>query len=273
MVVKKFKIDVEKALRDKSKDPSKKPNSLVVKFLKRIIHQDEINAFLEIHGDKEGYEFITEALKYMNLTVKLNGEENLPSHGRYTFVSNHPLGGLDGMSLALQLNHKYPGVKVLANDLLMNFVNLHPIFLPVNKHGGQARESAIILTEAYESSTPLLIYPAGLVSRLQGFKIRYLEWKKTFVSKTIRSKRDVVPIHISGKNSAFFYILAKIRKILGIKINLEMLFLAHEMLRFKNKEITITFGKPISYKFFDKSKSPDEWAQYVKDEVYKLVGK
>lgn len=264
-----LKVDVEKALQEKRKNKSKPPKYLV-NILRRIAHEDELNAFLDLHGDKMGLDFVKASIEFMELKVHIVGSENIPEKGRFVFVANHPIGGLDGLAVIAHLGNIYPTIKGLANDILMNIKNLHSFFLPVNKTGNQARDSARMINEMYKSDDQIFIFPAGLVSRRKHGKIEDLEWKKSFVSKSISSKRDIVPIHISGRVTNFFYNLAYLRALFGIKTNIEMLFLPHEMFKLRNKSLTLTFGKPISYQTLDSSKTAFEWAQAIKQDLYKL---
>ncbi|KAB2870216.1 MAG: glycerol acyltransferase [Bacteroidales bacterium] len=269
MEKKKF-IDVENVIASKSPRLLKALPRFIVRYLKRIIHQDEINRFLDEHGDKQGVEFITEILKMMDVTYTVEGLENLEPHGRYLFASNHPLGGLDGIILIHSLGQKFPEVKFPVNDLLMHVTQLQTVFIPVNKHGAQSSQNARMLEDAYASSTQILYFPAGLCSRKQNGKIEDLEWKKSFITKAIKHERNIVPVYFSGKNSRFFYNLSKFRKSLGIKANIEMLYLVDEMFKQKGKSITVRIGNPIPYNTFDNSKNPNEWAKWVKNIVYNM---
>jgi len=263
-------IDVEKVIAGKSPRLLKSLPRFIIRYLKRIIHQDEMNEFLALKGHKQGVELIDEALRFMEVTYTVDGIENIDSNGRYLFASNHPLGGLDGMILIHLLGQKYPEVKFPVNDLLMNVKQLHSVFIPVNKHGAQSSQNARMLEEAYASSTQILYFPAGLCSRKQKGGIKDLEWKKSFISKAVKHKRDIVPVYFSGRNSNFFYNLSRLRGFLGVKANLEMLYLVDEMFKQKGKSITIRIGKPIPYDNFDSSKTPIEWASWVKERVYEM---
>jgi putative hemolysin len=267
------RIDVKRAFYSKNNRIARLLPNFFFNYLKKIVHQDEINDFLEIHGHKVGLDFNNAVISEFNVEIELIGEKNLPpKDGRYLFVSNHPLGGFDGIILMEELNKRYNSVKFLSNDILMNIKNLSSLFIPINKHGGQSRNTVEILDNAYSSDIQICSFPAGLVSRKREGVIRDLTWHKNFVVKAVQHKRDVVPIHVSGNNSSFFYRLSNIRKALGIKFNIEMLYLANELFKHKNKKFTITIGKPISYQTFDNSKKPAEWANEVKKQVYALVG-
>ena len=265
-----FFIDIEKVIADKNPRLLKILPAFLIRYLKNIIHQDELNEFLKLHGDLEGLDFIREGLKYMEINYEVKGLENLPKEGRFLFVSNHPLGGLDGLVFIHEVGKIWPRLKFPVNDLLMNIKNLDPIFLPINKHGKQDKQAVIQIEKSYASDDQILYFPAGLCSRKKKGKIEDLEWKKHFITKAVKHKRDIVPVFFSGQNSNFFYNLANLRVFLGIKSNIEMVYLANEMFKQKDKKITVRFGKPIPYRMFDKSLSPETWALKVKKIVYSL---
>ena len=265
-----IQLDLDQIIKDKA--PGKKVPRFLVNFLKKTICQDGLNDVLRFAGDSEGYLFAWRALEYFNITLNVTGAENIPSEGKFTFASNHPLGGLDGIALAAFLGEKYDGkIKVQVNDLLMNVKNLGPIFLPVNKHGAQAKDSVALTNEAYHSDNQLLVFPAGLCSRRKKGRIEDLEWKKGFISKSVEYNRSIVPIFFDARNSNFFYNLAFIRTFLRIKFNMEMLYLPKEVFKKKNATFNIYIGAPIAPDFFDKSKTSRQWAEYVKNIVYKNV--
>ena len=266
-----FLIDIDKVLREKAPKYYKYIPKFVVSYLKRIVHQEELNVFLRESKDKVGVDFLKACLEFLDANIVVKGEENLPTEGLYTFVSNHPLGGQDGVALGYVLGSFYKGkVKYMVNDLLMNLQGLAPLCIPINKTGKQAKDFPRMVEAGFASNDQLIMFPAGLCSRRQNGVIRDLDWKKTFIVKSVQAQRDVVPIHFEGRNSNFFYNLANVCKFLGIKINIAMLYLADEMLNNRHKTLTVTIGERISWQSFEKSKTPAEWAAYVKDIVYKL---
>jgi putative hemolysin len=244
----------------------------VKNYLKRIAHQDDINEVFRLFGHLKGADFAEELLRYLEITVKYEGLENLPKAGVYTFVSNHPLGGLDGVAIAALLGRRYPNVKIMVNDLLMYVKPLNEVFMPINITGKQGKEAAETVNKHYaDSDTQIVMFPAGQVSRRQkGGVIADGEWKKNFIAKTVAFERDVVPMYFDGFNSKFFYNLAKIRKFLNIKINIEMLYLADELFGHRGQTFTIKIGKPVAWQRFDNTKSQTKWANIVRDEVYKM---
>jgi putative hemolysin len=265
-----LEIDVEKVLYGKNPKLAKIIPGFVIRYLKRIIHQDEINSALKEAGHLKDFEFNDVMLEKMGITYHTSGAENLPPSGRFIFVSNHPLGGLDGMVFISELSKHYSSIKFPVNDILLYVKNYSGIFLPINKHGAQGRDAARQMEEVYASDSQVLYFPAGLCSRRIKGEIKDLPWQKSFVVKAEQHKRDVVPCFFSGRNSSFFYNLSRIRNKLGVKANIEMLYLVDEMFRQKGKYIELVFGKPIPWQTFDKSKTPTEWAEWVKNKSYDL---
>ncbi len=265
-----MRVDVRKVLKEKNPRLARWVPEIFLQWLERIIHQKEINTFLEKYGDKSGIAFCDEVLKYFNVNTEVFFSEVIPTEGRYIFVSNHPLGGFDGIILMKLIHEKFGQVKVPVNDILMNIPQLNELFIPINKHGHQTRETAIEMDKVFQSQVPILTFPAGLCSRKINGKIIDLEWKKNFIVKAIESKRDIVPIYFEGKNSNFFYNLSNFRKNLGIKFNIEMIFLVNEMFRHRDQTFKIYFGRKIPISSIDKSKSNFDWAQLIKEIVYQI---
>ena len=267
-------IDIDKILRDKMGGKAKLVPGFLVAWLKHVIHQDEVNGFLWKHRDVTGVDWLEACVRYLDMTLKVEGMENLPSpnDGRcYTFVSNHPLGGIDGVALGSIIGRHYDGrFRYLVNDLLMNLPGLAPVCIPINKTGSQSRSFPAMVEAGFSSDNHMLMFPAGLCSRKINGIIHDLPWKKTFVTKSVETHRDVVPIHFGGQNSEKFYRLANICKALNIKFNIAMLFLVDEMYKNVHKTFRVAIGKPIPWQTFDHSKTPAQWAQYVCDRVYEL---
>jgi putative hemolysin len=234
------------------------------------MHIGFVNDLLQRNGHLKGTAFVDQVVKEFNVKRHLHGLENIPETGKFIFASNHPLGGFDGMLLLKTVDEKLGNPKFLTNDILLNIPQLRDVFVPVNKHGGHSRNAARQLSEAYNSEAQILIFPSGLASRKIKGKIVDLEWKKHFITKAIQYKRDVIPVFISGRNTNRFYRLAKIRKFLRIKWNLEMFFLPDETMRHQNTDVHIYFGKPVPWSAFDKTKTHKEWADWIKEKVYHL---
>ena len=269
-IVKKKFIDIEKVINDKNPKLLRVMPGFLLRYVKRILHQEEINSFIDRNGHHISFDFVDDILREFGATVNIYGIENLPASGGCIVASNHPLGGLDGIALVQSIGKKRRDLKFIVNDVLMQLKNLEDIFIGVNKHGKNASQSIEIINNLYRTDLAIMIFPAGLASRKQNGIIKDLEWKKTFITRSRQHSRDVIPVFIDGHNTKFFYNLAFWRKRVGIKSNIEMFYLVDEMYKQKGQIINITFGKPIPHTTFDKRFIDKEWAQKVKDFVYKL---
>ena len=263
-------LDIEQVIKSRAGSKAKYIPKFVITWFKKFMHLDYINGYL-----KEGYvgvEFCEKCLGYLGVELEVNGRENLPEDGRkYTFVSNHPLGAIDGVTLGAIIGKEYDGkVKYLMNDLLMNLKGMAPLGIPVNKLGGQARNLSKLINEVYNSDNQMIVFPAGLCSRKIDGRIQDLPWGKSFIRKSRETGRDIVPIHFDGENSKAFYRVATWCKRLGIKFNFAMMMLPSEMYKSSGKKYRITIGKPIPVTTFDKSRTDSEWAQEVRRKVYEL---
>lgn len=263
-------LDIEGIIRSRAGKKARYIPKFLINWFKNFVHQDFINEYL-----KEGYvgvEFCENSLKYLGVELEVNGLENLPKDGRrYTFVSNHPLGAIDGVTLGAIIGKEYDGkIKYLLNDLLMNLKGLAPLGIPINKLGGQARNLPRMIDEAFHSDNHMLVFPAGLCSRKINGKIQDLPWGKAFITKSRQTGRDIIPIHFEGKNSERFYRIANLQKMLGLKFNVAMMFLPDEMYKSTGRKYKITFGKPIPIDNLDNSKNDAEWAQDIRESIYEL---
>ena len=263
-------IDVEKVFKEKNAGLYKILPKFIFSYLKKVIHQDSLNHILSEHPNSYNVDFGEECKKLFGVTSSTDGLDKIPQNGRYLFVANHPLGGLDGIIFMTEIGKVFPDIKFPVNDILLQIGRFNDIFVPINKHGGQAKNAAIQIENAFKSESQMLFFPAGLVSRKQGNVIKDLDWKPAFIKKAIKHKRDIIPVYISGNNSKFFYNLSRLRKIFGIKANIEMLYLVDEMFKFKNRNVKLTFGDPIPWETVQKNGSAKEWAEKIKETVYSL---
>lgn len=269
-----FQIDVDEILCSKAGEKAQRIPRFVVSWLKRRLHQDQVNDFLRKVGDQEGVPWLKAVLDYLDTKVEVKGLENLPSDAdgrRFTFVSNHPLGGQDGVALGYVLGTHYEGrIKYLVNDLLMFLPGLAPLCIPINKTGKQNRQFPAMVEAGFSGNDHILMFPAGLCSRRRHGVIRDLPWNKAFITKSVQHQRDVVPIYFSGRNSNKFYTIANVCKMLGLKFNLAMLYLVDELFKNQHKTFEVHIGRPIPWQTFDRSRTPAQWAAYVQDIVYQL---
>lgn len=271
-----LQINVDEVLRQRLPRHYKFIPKFIIRWVERTICQERMNELLvRLHGKKDA-DFCNGLLKELNITVNINGEEKLPprDNRRVVIVSNHPLGGLDGIAYIDYITKLYGGkVNFIVNDLLMVLKPLHGVFLPINKHGKQSRQSFKAIEEAFAGNDPIIIFPAGLVSRrCKGGGIADLRWQKMFVNKCIEHQRDVIPMFFGGENSPFFYNFAKCRKNLGLKFNIEMIYLPREMVQSENAVYSISIGDTLPWKSLKPSngKNAQDIADDVKEIVYKL---
>lgn len=266
-----FFIDLDRILKNKAPKLYNKIPRFALNWLKRKIHLDELNEILRTYAEDDGVDFAQSCVDYFNLKLDVSGLDDIPNQGRFIFVSNHPLGGLDGVCLSAIIGKKYnKKIKYIVNDVLYYIRNLQSIFVPVNKYGKQTKEQTTMATEAFASDNQIITFPAGMCSRRKDGVIYDLPWTKSFVQRAVDSQRDVVPVYFAAKNSNFFYRFANIRERMGIKFNIELVFLPDEMFKNKNQTFSVIFGEPIPYTVFDNTKTSRQWAEYVKEIVYNL---
>ncbi|MCI9607124.1 MAG: glycerol acyltransferase [Muribaculaceae bacterium] len=269
-----IKIDVAAVIREKLPRHSRFIPRPLIRWLEHTICQKQMNDMLDYAAGKHGADFCRAVLEKLKISYTAHGRENLPPSGRCVFVCNHPLGGLDGIAMIDFIDSVYGGgVKFPVNDLLMAVTPLKDIFLPVNKHGAQTRAAGIAIDEAFASSGPIIIFPAGLVSRKQKEGIADLKWNKMFVNRCISHRRDVIPVYFSGRNSSFFYNFAKLRQKAGIRLNVEMIYLPREVFRCAGASFDIHVGKPIPYSSLKGGKDASAQAAEIRDIVYSLPSK
>jgi putative hemolysin len=264
-------VDIEKVIAKKNPKLLKLLPGFIIRYIKRTIHQDELNEAVKRNKNRFGHDFVDAAMEEFGAKTATVGIENIPTKGGVIMAANHPLGGLDGIAFMDVVGNHRKDIKFFVNDILLELKNFDPIFVPVNKHGKNSADYTKKFEETYSSSECLLIFPAGLVSRREeGHVVKDLVWKKSFITKAVQYQKNVIPVYIGGHNSKFFYNLAYWRKKIGIKANIEMFFLVDEMYKQKGKTITFTFGEPISWKTFTSDKTPDYWSGKVKEHVYAL---
>lgn len=263
-------IDIDKIVRERAGKRARLIPKWLTALLARVIHQDFINGFL-----RQGYvgvDFCKHGVDYLGAIIHVEGRENLPADGRLcTFVSNHPLGAIDGVTLGWIIGEHYDGkIKYLVNDLLMNLEGLAPLCVPINKMGSQARSFPALVEGTFASDCHVIMFPAGLCSRRRADgTIRDLPWNKAFIAKSVKHQRDIVPIRFVGQNSNRFYSVARWCERLHLP-NFAMLLLPDEMYRSHGAHYTVRIGKPLPWQTFDASRKPAEWALWVQDRVYEL---
>ncbi|MDR3350890.1 MAG: acyltransferase [Prevotellaceae bacterium] len=265
-------VDIEKIIFARNPQLRKWLPRFALRYIRRVIHEDEVNEVLHTYGHLRGLAFNDAVIKgHWRSWYHSHGLENIPEEGqRYIFASNHPLGAFDGLILMSAIGARFRDIRFIVNDLLLCLRPFEPLFVPVNKHGRQPADYARRIDEAYRSDVQILYFPAGLCSRRIHGQIADLPWKPNFIQKAIQYKRPVVPVYFEGRNSSRFYRLSNLRKWLGIKLNIEMFYLPDEFFKQKGRTFDLYFGQPIPYETFDKSHPAAYWAQMVREKAYEL---
>lgn len=264
------KVDVAEVLRSKAPGAARWVPGFVVSYLRRIVHEREVNEILSMYDGLPPVEFARKTLAHMGIGYRAVGLGGLPADGRYIFASNHPFGGADGMMIADLVAAHLGDVRVVVNDILMNLYPLKGIFVPVNKHGRQNSAYAGMFAEAFASDIPVLTFPAGLCSRRVNGVVSDSEWKSNFVKRAVATRRDVVPVFVDGELSDFFYRLSNVRKRLGVKANIEMLYLADELFRQRGHTFDIVFGEPVSWRDLGDGRDAKKYALAIREKAYSL---
>ncbi|MDR1847914.1 MAG: 1-acyl-sn-glycerol-3-phosphate acyltransferase [Bacteroidales bacterium] len=264
-------ISIERVIASKNRYLLKIIPRPLMKAFKKLIHLNEINAIIYKYRNISGTDFATKLVEEeFKVRVIVENIENMPLEGRHLIISNHPLGGMDGLVLTSEVGKIRSDLYFPVNDILCTLPQFKGVFIPINKYGRNTNNHQI-LNDAFSSDSNMIFFPAGMVSRR--FKhgiIKDLEWKHTFIKKSIEYKRDIIPVYTDACNTNFFYRFAKLRKSLGIRFNIELILLPREMFLQRNKTIRLIFGKPIPYTTFDNSLSTKQWAEKVRNYVYSL---
>ena len=263
-------IDIEKLIASKNKKAAKWTPKFLIRYLKRILHQKEINEFIKANEHLKNQEWCESVVEYMNITIDVKNLEKIPKNGKIVIAMNHPLGGMDAMILVSALKDHRKDLQFIVNDLLMSLESMTDMFVGVNKHGKNKESVRQQIESLFVSDKAVCIFPAGLVSRKQKKDIKDLVWKKTFVTYSKEFDRTIVPVYIDGQLSKFFYRLARFRKFIGIKMNIEMLYLANELFKQKNKHFRFVVGDPIEQSFLHSTEDDRQLAQDIKEKVYEL---
>lgn len=264
-------IDIAKIIRGSDSRVLRKLPGFVISLLKKIIREKEMNRILEKYKDTEGLSFLEKMLDEFRIKLDIQGLENLPATSKCIFVANHPFGVVDGLIITHTVASKYGTLKAIGNDAFMFVPPLRPFIFAVNVFGINTKERIAALDELYASQTAITHFPAGEVSRKYNGIAQDCGWQKSFVTKAVTHKRDIVPIHFLGKNSRLFYAVSSIRKFFGIKLTLELILLPHEMFNKKGKIIRVVIGKPIAYEILDKRHTHQQWADKIREFTYSLA--
>lgn len=268
-------IDVDILLKNYFQNTNNNYDQPLIKttssIIKKLVHQDEINRFIETHQHLEGLEFNDTVLEHFNFTFQVSGKDRarIPDYGRVLVVANYPLGSLDGLALLKLISEIRTDVKIVATKLLDCIEPLKSLFLSVDSYAmpANSHNQADRITEALEAEQAVIMFPTGDVSRIRPNGVRDGKWKFGFLSWAKKTKSPILPVYIGGKNSPLFYSLSSIYKPLGT------MMLVNEMFNQKDHEILFRIGKPIPWKSIAGMKLPKKTvAKLMRKQVY-LLGK
>ncbi|MDD2759845.1 MAG: lysophospholipid acyltransferase family protein [Methylomonas sp.] len=263
-------IDAERILQETYPDfKFGKDNKLAVKALKKLLHEDDFNAFIAKNRHLRGFAFLDKLLHHFNFSYQISDRSysNIPSEGRLLIVANHPIGTLDGLALIKLIRSVRPDVRIVANRVLSHMEPLQSIFLPVDVLSDKKslKDNYKAMLDALENEEAVIIFPAGEVSRITPKGIRDGKWQNGFIKLAKKSRCPILPIHIKAKNSALFYSVSTLYKPLGTML------LVKEMFNKKNQEIRFKIGAPIpASAYIDSPETNKQLSQRFRKHVLNL---
>lgn len=266
-------IDAEQILRETYPDLKLgKHNKLVLKVLKKLLHENDFNHVIQKNQHLRGFAFLDKLLKYFKFSYQASPDSynNIPSEGRLLIVANHPIGTLDGLALVKFIRSVRPDVRIVANRVLSHMKPLESVFLPVDVLSDKPSHKVAYkaMLEVLEHEEAVIIFPAGEVSRISPKGIQDGKWNTGFIKLAKKANCPVLPIHIKAKNSAAFYSASALYKPLGT------MMLVQEMFNKQNQELKFTVGSPIPYSAFANSEeSNKQLGQKFRDHTINLAKK
>lgn len=223
---------------------SKLFNPVIRPFLQKILHEQAFNDFTAQYPYLKGIEFVEQVLDffYFSYSVSDTDLSNIPSAGKVVIIANHPLGSLDGIALLKLIHSVRSDFKIVANDLLMAIPSLRPFLLPVkNMTGVSTKKNITNILQALKNEEAVIIFPSGEVSRMNPKGISDKAWQSGFLKIAEKTKAPILPVHISGRNSAMFYFTSTLIK------PLSTLILVNEMFKQQKKQLRFRVGSIIPY--------------------------
>jgi putative hemolysin len=240
----------------------------MIAFLKKLVREDEVNEFLRVNDGIDAFDFVDRVLEHFNFSFSVLDREveNIPSEGRVVIVANHPLGVLDGIALLKLVGQVRRDVRIVANDVLLHFGPLKSLLLPVvNVGGGDNRGNVKAIHEALENDEAVIIFPSGEVSRAGPRGIRDGRWQSGFLRFAERAQAPILPVRLSGRNSALFYGVSALYR------PLSMLMLLREPHMQRNGTLSVRIGRPIPWKEIAALHMPRaRKVERIADEVYSV---
>ncbi len=240
-------LNIEHAIQQKfpsfeTKSPwIKKPT---ISLLRKLSHEQEVNHFLDTHQDLKGFDFVEQVLEHFNFSYSIahRDRKNIPATGRVVIVANHPLGALDGLALLKLVGEIRRDVRIVVNDMLMNFKAVEDLLLPVDNLNKATQKSSVSkIINCLNNDEAVIVFPAGEVSRIRPNGVRDGKWTSGFLSFAKKTNSPILPIYVNARNSPLFYSSSMVYKPLA------GMLLAHEIFNKKSKTITMRVGEAIPY--------------------------
>ncbi|WET00792.1 lysophospholipid acyltransferase family protein [Flavobacterium sp. YJ01] len=242
-------------------------------ILMKVLKISTLNKIYDRNKHLEDLAFLNGILDEMEIKFEIPEEDlkRLPKDGAYITISNHPLGGIDGILLLKLMLEREPNFKIIANFLLHRIVPMKKYIMPVNpfENHKDAKSSVIGIKETLRhlsDGKPLGIFPAGEVSTYKDGKLVVDKpWEEGALKLIRKAKVPVVPIYFHAKNSKLFYWLSKIDD------TLRTAKLPSELLTQKDRVIKVRIGKPISVNEQNEIESFEEYSEFLRKKTYMLA--
>ena len=215
--------------------------STIARSIAKFGKLDDINAWLAANAHRSGFDFVEGVLDHLGTRYTVDQVERgrIPQTGRVIIVANHPLGALDSLALLHLVGTVRRDVRILANDLLLEFEGLRELLLPLRILGGKpTAESLKAVSAALEAEQAVIVFPAGEVARFGWRGVQDSRWRAGFVKFARESGAPVLPVRIKARNSALFYGLSSLYKPVGTAL------LPREIFKARGLRIDLRIGLP-----------------------------
>lgn len=241
--------------------------------LMKVLRISNLNKIYDRNKHLSDVQFLNAILDEFQIKFEVPEEDfkRLPKEGPYITVSNHPLGGIDGILLLKLMLEREPNFKIIANFLLHRIEPMKPYIMPVNPfetHKG-AKSSTVGLKETFRhlsDGKPLGMFPAGEVSTYRDGKLVVdRAWEEGAIKVIRKAQVPVVPIYFHAQNSQLFYKLSKISD------TLRTAKLPSELFSQKDRVIKVRIGKPISVTEQNEHETLEDYSEFLRKKTYMLA--
>lgn len=242
-------------------------------LLMKLLKISTLNKIYDRNKHLQNVVFLNAVLDEFQIKFEIPEEDlkRLPKDGAYITISNHPLGGIDGILLLKLMLEREPNFKIIANFLLHRIEPLKPYVMPVNpfENHKDAKSSVTGIKDALRhlgENKPLGIFPAGEVSTYKDGKLVVdRPWEEGAIKLIKKANVPVVPIYFHAKNSKLFYFLSQIND------TLRTAKLPSELLTQKDRVIKVRIGKPISVAEQAEHETLDSYSEFLRRKTYMLA--